>query len=41
MENFPPVSGFNVIKGFLNLEISDAWWIEFFGKMAVEKDHLA
>jgi arginyl-tRNA synthetase len=41
MENFPPVSGFNVIKGFLNLEISDAWWIEYFGKMAVEEDHLA
>jgi arginyl-tRNA synthetase len=40
VENFPPVSGFNVIKGFLNLEISDAWWIEFFGKMAFEKDHL-
>ena len=40
VENFPPVSGFNVIKGFLNLEISDGWWIEFFGKMAAEKDHL-
>ena len=39
-ENFPPVSGFNVIKGFLNLEISDAWWLEFFGIMAAEKDHL-
>ena len=41
MENFPPVAGFNVIKGFLNLEISDAWWIDYFGKMAVEEDHLA
>jgi arginyl-tRNA synthetase len=41
MENFPPVSRFNVIKGFLNLEISDAWWIEYFGKMALEEDHLA
>jgi arginyl-tRNA synthetase len=39
-EHFPPVSGFNVIKGFLNLEISDAWWIEFLGQMAVEEDHL-
>ena len=28
IENFPAVSGFNVIKGFLNLEISDAWWID-------------
>jgi arginyl-tRNA synthetase len=41
IENFAPISGFNVIKGFLNLEISDAWWIDFYGKMASEKDHLA
>ena len=40
VENYPAVSGFNVIKGFLNIEISDAWWIEYFGKMAAEKDHL-
>jgi arginyl-tRNA synthetase len=40
MENFSPVSGFNVVKGFLNLEISDEWWLEYFGKMASEKDHL-
>jgi arginyl-tRNA synthetase len=40
VENFPPVSGFNVIKGFLNIEISDGWWIDFFGQMAAEKDHL-
>jgi arginyl-tRNA synthetase len=40
MENFPPVSGFNVVKGFLNLEISDEWWLEYFGMMAIEKDHL-
>ena len=39
-ENFPPVSGFNVIKGFLNLEISDAWWIEYFGVMATGENHL-
>ncbi len=39
MDNFPVVSGFNVIKGFLNLEISDAWWVEFFGIMASEKTH--
>jgi arginyl-tRNA synthetase len=36
--HFPPVSGFNVIKGFLNLEISEAWWIEYLGKLATEKD---
>lgn len=40
MENFPPVSGFNVIKGFLNLEISDRWWIDYFSAMAGEKDLL-
>jgi arginyl-tRNA synthetase len=40
MENFSPVSGFNVIKGFLNLEISDAWWTGYFVKLAGEKDPL-
>jgi len=25
LTSFPSVSGFNVIKGFLNLEISDKW----------------
>jgi arginyl-tRNA synthetase len=39
-ENFPPVSGYNVIKGFLNLEISDRWWIEYFSDMAAEEDLL-
>jgi arginyl-tRNA synthetase len=39
-DNFTAISGFNVIKGFLNLEISDAWWVEFFRKLSVEKDHL-
>ena len=40
VDKFPSVSGFNVIKGFLNLEISDLWWVEYFGKMASSKDHL-
>jgi arginyl-tRNA synthetase len=40
VDTFPSVSGFNVIKGFLNLEISDLWWVEYFGKMASSKDHL-
>lgn len=40
VENFPTVAGFNVIKGFLNLEISDVWWVEYFGRMASSKDHL-
>lgn len=30
VEHFPSVSGFNVIKGFLNLEISDKWWVDYF-----------
>jgi len=29
-ENMEEVSGFNVIKGFLNLSISDSYWISFF-----------
>jgi arginyl-tRNA synthetase len=39
-DKFPAVSGYNVIKGFLNLEISDAWWVEYFRKLTFEKDHL-
>ncbi len=40
VNNFTAVSGFNVIKGFLNLEISDKWWIDYFALMASEKSHL-
>jgi len=39
-DNFPALSGFNVIKGFLNLEISDKWWIEYLRKLISEKSHL-
>jgi len=39
-DNFAAVAGFNVIKGFLNLEISDAWWVEFFRNLTLEKNHL-
>jgi arginyl-tRNA synthetase len=39
-ENFPAVSGFNVIKGFLNLEISNSWWIDYFKTLLSEKSHL-
>jgi arginyl-tRNA synthetase len=35
---FPAISGFNVVKGFLNLEISDEWWIDYFRKMESEKN---
>jgi arginyl-tRNA synthetase len=40
VDNFPTVSGYNVIKGFLNLEISNGWWMEFFENMARQKNHL-
>jgi len=39
-ENFEAVCDYNVIKGFLNLEISDLWWTEYFKKLAAEKSHL-
>ncbi len=34
----PHVSGFNVIKGFLNIEISDRWWVEYFAGLAKADD---
>jgi arginyl-tRNA synthetase len=40
VENFPAISGFNVIKGFLNLEISNKWWIEYFAGLASGDDLL-
>jgi arginyl-tRNA synthetase len=39
-DHFAAVAGFNVIKGFLNLEISDSWWVEFLKKLTEEKNHL-
>jgi arginyl-tRNA synthetase len=39
-ENFDAISDFNVIKGFLNLEISNSWWVSFFRTLASEKTHL-
>jgi arginyl-tRNA synthetase len=39
-DNFTAVVGYNVIKGFLNLEISDTWWIEYLANLANEKSHL-
>lgn len=41
VEKFHVISGFNVIKGFLNLEISNSWWIEYFRGIALRNDHLA
>lgn len=40
VENFSSISGYNVIKGFLNLEVSDAWWLSYFRNMLSEKTHL-
>ena len=41
LESFPLVSGFNVVKGFLNLEISDKWWVEYFADMSSGKNLFA
>jgi arginyl-tRNA synthetase len=40
LSTFSALSGFNVIKGFLNLEISDDWWIEYFSGMNSQGDLL-
>jgi arginyl-tRNA synthetase len=40
VENFKSVSGYNVIKGFLNLEMSEIKWIESFVSIASENNHL-
>jgi arginyl-tRNA synthetase len=41
VKNFSAVSGYNVIKGFLNLEISDSWWIDFFAGMSLSDNFIA
>ena len=38
LNNFNIISDFNVIKGFLNLVISDSWWVELFSKMSQIND---
>jgi arginyl-tRNA synthetase len=38
--NFSAISGYNVIKGFLNLEISNSWWIDYFKKLCSGTNHL-
>ncbi|OFY65121.1 MAG: arginine--tRNA ligase [Bacteroidetes bacterium RBG_13_43_22] len=38
---FPAIKGYNVIKGFLNLEISDEWWMENFCEMVSQRDLLS
>jgi arginyl-tRNA synthetase len=41
LKSFPLLSGFNVVKGFLNLVISDRWWIEYFADMSSGKNLFA
>lgn len=38
VSHFGDITGFNVIKGFLNLEISDSWWLDYFRKLTAEED---
>jgi arginyl-tRNA synthetase len=38
LNNFDIISGFNVIKGFLNLVVSDTLWIDLFIRMSKIKD---
>ena len=35
----PEVSGFNVIKGFLNFEIADSYWLHFLAETVVKSDY--
>ncbi len=35
-QNLPEVQGFNVVKGFLNFEISDRYWIQFLSERVGE-----
>lgn len=39
VKNFEAISEFNVIKGFLNLEVSGSWWLDYFIDTA-SADHL-
>ncbi len=37
-ENFPQIKDFNVVKGFLNLSLSDAYWNEVFAAIVAHPD---
>jgi arginyl-tRNA synthetase len=41
VSSFPSASGFNVIKGFLNIEISSQWWLGVFREMAASENILS
>jgi arginyl-tRNA synthetase len=40
IDKFHEVSDFNVIKGFLNLSVTDGWWTEYLRRLSAEKSHL-
>ncbi len=39
VHNVKEIAGFNVIKGFLNIEINDEYWISFLEKVSLEKEY--
>ncbi|HLU84325.1 MAG TPA: arginine--tRNA ligase [Vicingaceae bacterium] len=39
LENVKEVKAFNVVKGFLNIEISDSYYINFFNTIYAEEDY--
>ena len=41
VENLSPIADFNVVKGFLNLVISDEWWVKFFTEFCNSDDIFA
>jgi len=41
VSNYSSIAGFNVIKGFLNLEVSNTWWINYFRNIATGSEVLA
>ncbi|MFM8485669.1 MAG: arginine--tRNA ligase, partial [Bacteroidota bacterium] len=38
-ENVPEIKGWNVVKGFLNLEIADAYWNNFLSGLLADADY--
>ena len=38
ISNVPEISGFNVVKGFLNISLSQLWWNELFSEIASDPD---
>ncbi len=41
VEESQAVAGFNVIKGFLNIEISDSWWLKNFNELTTSGQYLS